>query len=60
MVEIVKRTNIVIHYITSDPLDEVFQMESVQFHPRSPFHQVLGRQGIFFFPLFDFLFIFKS
>ena len=31
--EIVKRTNIVIHYITSDPLDEVFQMESVQFKP---------------------------
>ena len=31
--EIVKRTNIEIHYITSDPLDEVFQMESVQFKP---------------------------
>ena len=31
--EIVKRTNIVIHYITSDPLDEVFQMEGVQFKP---------------------------
>ena len=31
--EIVKRTNIVIHYITSYPLDEVFQMESVQFKP---------------------------
>ena len=31
--EIVKRTNIVIHYITSDPLDEVFQMESGQFKP---------------------------
>lgn len=31
--EIIKRTNIVIHYITSDPLDEVFQMESQQFKP---------------------------
>ena len=31
--EIIKRTNIVIHYITSDPLDEVFQMESEQFKP---------------------------
>lgn len=31
--EIIKRTNIVIHYITSDPLDEVFQMESGQFKP---------------------------
>lgn len=29
--EIIKRTNIVIHYISSDPLDEVFQMESDQF-----------------------------
>ena len=31
--EIIRRTNIVIHYITSDPLDEVFQMESEQFKP---------------------------
>lgn len=31
--EIIKRTNIVIHYITSDPLDEVFQMECDQFKP---------------------------
>lgn len=29
--EIIKRTNVVIHYITSDPLDEVFQMENDQF-----------------------------
>lgn len=29
--EIIKRTNIVIHYISSDPLDEVFQMETDQF-----------------------------
>lgn len=29
--EIIRRTNIVIHYITSDPEDEVFQMESEQF-----------------------------
>lgn len=29
--EIIKRTNIVIHYISSDPLDEVFQMEGDQF-----------------------------
>lgn len=31
--EIIRRTNIVIHYITSDPLDEVFSMESDQFKP---------------------------
>ncbi len=31
--EIIRRTNIVIHYITSDPEDEVFQMESDQFKP---------------------------
>ena len=31
--EIIRRTNIVIHYITSDPLDEVFAMESDQFKP---------------------------
>ncbi len=31
--EIIRRTNIVIHYITSDPLDEVFSMESEQFKP---------------------------
>jgi len=31
--EIIKRTNIVIHYITSDPEDEVFKMESEQFKP---------------------------
>lgn len=31
--EIIRRTNIVIHYITSDPLDEVFAMESEQFRP---------------------------
>ena len=31
--EIIRRTNIVIHYITSDPLDEVFGMESDQFKP---------------------------
>ncbi len=29
--EIIKRTNIVIHYISSDPLDEVFQMGNDQF-----------------------------
>lgn len=29
--EIIKRTNIIIHYISSDPLDEVFQMEGGQF-----------------------------
>ncbi len=29
--EIIRRTNIVIHYISSDPLDEVFQMETDQF-----------------------------
>lgn len=31
--EIIRRTNIVIHYITSDPLDEVFKMENEQFKP---------------------------
>ena len=31
--EIIRRTNIVIHYITSDPQDQVFQMESEQFKP---------------------------
>lgn len=31
--EIIRRTNIVVHYITSDPLDEVFKMESEQFKP---------------------------
>lgn len=31
--EIIRRTNIVIHYITSDPEDEVFQMENGQFKP---------------------------
>ena len=31
--EIIRRTNIVVHYITSDPLDEVFEMESDQFKP---------------------------
>lgn len=31
--EIIRRTNIVIHYITSDPEDEVLQMESGQFKP---------------------------
>ena len=31
--EIIRRTNIVVHYITSDPLDEVFQMEDKQFKP---------------------------
>lgn len=31
--EIICRTNIVIHYITSDPQDEVFSMESEQFKP---------------------------
>lgn len=31
--EIIRRTNIVIHYITSDPNDEVFGMESEQFKP---------------------------
>lgn len=31
--EIIRRTNIVIHYVTSDPLDEVFQLESEQFKP---------------------------
>lgn len=31
--EIIRRTNIVIYYITSDPLDEVFKMESDQFKP---------------------------
>lgn len=31
--EIIRRTNIVIHYITSDPEDEVFGMESGQFKP---------------------------
>lgn len=31
--EIIRRTNIVIHYITSDPEDEVFQMEGGQFKP---------------------------
>ncbi len=31
--EIIRRTNIVIHYITSDPEDEVFAMENDQFKP---------------------------
>lgn len=31
--EIIRRTNIIIHYITSDPKDEVFEMESEQFKP---------------------------
>lgn len=31
--EIIRRTNIVIHYITSDPQDEVFGMASEQFKP---------------------------
>lgn len=31
--EIISRTNIVIHYVTSDPKDEVFSMESEQFKP---------------------------
>lgn len=31
--EIIRRTNIVVHYITSDPEDEVFAMESEQFKP---------------------------
>ncbi len=31
--EIIRRTNIVVHYITSDPEDEVFRMESDQFKP---------------------------
>lgn len=31
--EIIKRTNIVVHYITSDPEDEVLKMESEQFKP---------------------------
>lgn len=31
--EIIRRTNIVIHYITSDPEDEVFGMEGEQFKP---------------------------
>lgn len=31
--EIIRRTNIVIHYITSDPQDEVFKMENEQFKP---------------------------
>ncbi len=31
--EIIRRTNIVVHYITSDPLDEVFALESEQFKP---------------------------
>lgn len=31
--EIIRRTNIVIHYISSDPEDEVFRMESEQFKP---------------------------
>lgn len=31
--ELIRRTNIVVHYITSDPNDEVFQMESEQFKP---------------------------
>ena len=31
--ELIRRTNIVIHYITSDPEDEVFAMESGQFKP---------------------------
>lgn len=31
--EIIRRTNIIIHYITSDPEDEVFGMETDQFKP---------------------------
>lgn len=31
--EIIRRTNIVVHYITSDPEDEVFGLESEQFKP---------------------------
>lgn len=31
--EIIRRTNIIIHYITSDPEDEVLAMESDQFKP---------------------------
>ena len=31
--EIIRRTNIVVHYITSDPEDEVFSLESQQFVP---------------------------
>ncbi len=31
--EIIKKTNITVHYITSDPQDEVFDMESEQFKP---------------------------
>lgn len=31
--EIIRRTNIVIHYITSDPKDEVFALEGEQFKP---------------------------
>lgn len=31
--ELIRRTNIVVHYITSDPNDEVFQIESEQFKP---------------------------
>lgn len=31
--EIIRRTNIVVHYITSDPEDEVFSLESQQFIP---------------------------
>ena len=31
--EIIRRTNIVVHYITSDPEDEVFRLESDQFRP---------------------------
>ena len=31
--EIIRRTNIVVHYITSDPEDEVFGMEGEQFKP---------------------------
>lgn len=31
--EIIRRTNIVIHYITSDPEDDVFKLEDEQFKP---------------------------
>lgn len=31
--EIIRRTNIVIHYITSDPEDDVFKLENEQFKP---------------------------
>lgn len=31
--EIIRRTNIVVHYITSDPEDEVFSLEGEQFKP---------------------------